>query len=196
MDMVMARRWRVWAGIAVVVVAGGAVWWKTMAPIAVEPPAVRTPAAAPSDSTPPSPPLLQIQGTRLAGTDEAGRRQWDLQARSLEVDRARNVIMLVEPAGWLYRGDIRQIHLAAPRAVYTVESRQIQLSGGVTGTAQDGRTFHADRVEWDGRLGRLVADGRVTVTQQGMTMRADHLETDAGLERITLEGHVAISVQE
>lgn len=190
----VARRSRV-AIIIGAVIAGGAWWWSTARP-SVQPPAAPVSVSAPQVSEPLSAPLLEIQGTRLAGTDEAGRRQWELQAVSLEVDRRRNVITLVAVTGWLYRGDARQIHLTAPHAVYTVASRQIQLAGGVTGAAQDGRTFHADRVVWDGRQGRMIADGHITVTQPGMTMRADHLETGPGLERIALDGHVAITVEE
>lgn len=191
----VVRRWRV-AIILAAVVAGGAWWWSTARPAPVQPPAAPVSVSAPPVSEPLPAPLLEIQGTRLAGTDEAGRRQWELQAASLEVDRRRNVITLVAVTGWLYRGDARQIHLTAPRAVYTVASRQIHLTGGVTGAAQDGRTFHADRVVWDGRQGRMIADGHITVTQPGMTMRADHLETGLGLERIALEGHVAITLEE
>ncbi len=191
--MAMTGRSRVVVGVAAVLVAAVAVWWRASVapspPVAVEKPLVD---AAPATETSP-PPFVDIQGTHLAGADDAGRRLWELQAGSLQIDEARNTIVLIGVTGWLYRDEARQVHLAAPRATYLTDTRTVELSGGVAGAAPDGRTFSADRVRWTAGE-QFTASGRIVLTQRGMTIHADQMRADAALEDVTFEGHVAITV--
>src|SRR5436309_15026472 len=60
-------------------------------------------------------PFVDIQGTRLTGADDAGRKQWELQAASVQSDRERNTITLADATGGLYRRCARQLPLPAPR---------------------------------------------------------------------------------
>ncbi len=174
-------------------VAAAAIWWRASVtaphPVAVEQPPVD---AAPATEASPSP-FVEIQGTRLAGADDAGRRLWELQAESLQIDKARNTIVLIGVTGWLYRDGARQVHLTAPRASYLTGTRTVELSGGVAGAAPDGRTFSADRVRWTAGK-QFTAAGRIVLTQHGMTIHADQMRADAALEDVTFEGHVAITV--
>jgi LPS export ABC transporter protein LptC len=147
------------------------------------------PAAVAVQTTPA--PFVDIQGTRLTGVDDAGRRLWEMQAASLQIDRDRNTIVLSDVTGWLYRGGTRYLQLHAPRAAYLTLTKTVQLSGGVAGSAPDGRAFTADRVQWTGT--QLKAAGGIVLTQAGMTVRADQMSGDAALDAVTFEGHVAIT---
>ncbi len=191
--MVMLGRSRVVVWIAAVIVAAAAVWWRTSVtaprPVVVEQPPVD---AAPATEASP-PPFVDIQGTHLAGADNAGRRLWELQAESLQIDKTRDTIVLIGVTGWLYRDGARQVHLAAPRATYLTGTRTVELSGGVAGAAPDGRTFAADRVRWTAGE-QFIAAGRIVLTQHGTTIHADQMRADAALEAVTVEGHVAITV--
>src|SRR5574337_2136177 len=61
-------------------------------------------------------PFVDIQGTHLAGSDDAGRLQWEMQAQSVQLDKNRSIVMLTGVTGWLYHNGKQQVHLVAPRA--------------------------------------------------------------------------------
>lgn len=138
-----------------------------------------------------SPSFVNIEGTRLVGADAAGRPQWELQATSLQMDQSRSTIALSNVTAWLYRAGDRYLQLRAPQAVYASGTKVVDLSGGVSGSAPDGRTFTADQVRWTGV--ELLASGRITLSQGGLTVRAERMTIDAGLDKATFEGHVAIT---
>jgi len=200
--MVMITRSRVAVVIAAVLAAAVAVWWRTgmpQRPAGVEesPPADATLNRAVQGATPAaepaSAPFVDIQGTHLAGADDAGRRLWELQAESLQIDSGRNTIVLTGVTGWLYRNGARQVRLIAPRASYLTESRTVELSGGVSGAAPDGRAFSADRVRWTAG-GSFTATGRIVLTQHGVTIRAGRMRADAAMEAVTFDGGVSVTV--
>src|SRR5947208_4128656 len=136
-------------------------------------------------------PFVDIQGTRLTGADDAGHKLWELQAASVQIDRERNTIALADVTGWLYRGGARQLQLHAPRATYQSQTGTVELAGGVTASAPDGRRIIAERVRWTGA--HLTAAGGIVLTQPGMTVRADQMSGDVAFDWVTFEGHVAIT---
>lgn len=138
-------------------------------------------------------PFVDIQGTHLAGADDAGRRQWELQAQSVTLDKDRSMVVLIGVTGWLYHNGKQQVHLVAPRATYASKSNTVELSGGVVGTVVDGRKLEAETVQWVAGS-RLTARGRILLVQPGLTVRADSVRADSALQQVTFEGHVAIVV--
>ncbi len=138
-------------------------------------------------------PFVDIQGTHLAGADDAGRLQWELQAQSVQLDKDRSMVVLTGVSGWLYHGGKQQVHLVAPRATYASKSNTVELAGGVVGTVVDGRKLEADTIQWVAGS-RLTARGRILLVQPGLTVRADSVRADSALEQVTFEGHVAIVV--
>lgn len=188
----------IWIPLALIAVAIGVRWWMSS-------PAPTTPASSPVQPAvptapapaPPAPsPFLRIEGTNLAGVDEAGRRLWEIQAKTLQVDRTKDTITLAEVTGQLYQAGTPQLQFAAPRGVFTVKSKDVELSGGVIGRTPDGRTLRAATVRWSGQIKMLSASGGVTVTQPGMTIRADSLTTDAGMKQITFAGNISVKATE
>ena len=165
----------------------------------------RTPSPPPASTPPPQaepappqtgadPSFLNIEGTRLAGADASGKRQWDLRAKTLQVDRSKNVVTLVDVTGRLFRNEATALEFAAPKATFFAASRDVELTGGVVGRTPDGRTLRAPVVRWDGRRALLIASGGVTVTQPGMIIRADQLTTDAAMHRPTFTGNISVQV--
>jgi LPS export ABC transporter protein LptC len=136
-------------------------------------------------------PFVDIQGTHLVGADDAGRRQWELQAQSLQLDRGRSIVVLIGVTGTLFHKGKQQVHVVAPRATYASKSNTVELAGGVVGTVVDGRKLEADTIRWVAGT-QLTASGRIVLVQPGLTIRADSLHADAALEDVTFEGHVAI----
>jgi LPS export ABC transporter protein LptC len=138
-------------------------------------------------------PFVDIQGTHLAGADDAGRRQWELQAQSVQLDKDRSMVVLTDVTGWLYHNGKQQVHLVAPRATYASKSNTVELSGGVVGTVVDGRKLEAEIIQWVAGS-RLTARGRILLVQPGLTVRADSVRADSALQQVIFEGHVAIVV--
>src|SRR5256885_16412846 len=114
-----------------------------------------------------------------------------MQASSLQSDRDRSAFVLTDVPGGLFRGGARYLQLHAPRAAYVTLTKTVELSGGVTGSAPDGRAFTADRVQWKGT--QLTAAGGIVLTQVRMTVRADQMAGDAAPDSVTFGGHVAIT---
>lgn len=180
------------AAAGAVIIGAGVWWWR--APVPVPSPASRPAPAAPRPR--PDVPFLNIEETALSGVDAGGRRLWDVRATTLQVDRARNVVTLTDVAGQFYQAGTPSLVFTAPRGVYSVQTKQVELSGGVVGTTPDGRTLRAPTVRWDGRQQQFTASGGVTVSQQGMTIRADRLSSDAALRHPTFTGNITVKVTE
>jgi LPS export ABC transporter protein LptC len=180
-------------GAAVVVAALAAAalvaWWR--APTGAPPPvpeAVGQPASQP-------PVLLEVQGSRLLGSDDAGRLRWDLDADTVQVDRSRRVVDVVRPRGRWYSGGTVAVVFQAPRGRYLADAGVIDLDGGVSAASADGRTVQARRIRWEIRQGTVQAQGDVILRQPGTVIRADRLSGDAALTTITLQGRVTIVVE-
>ena len=162
---------------------------------ATAPPPQAQPAPAPAPApAEPDQPFLNIEGTQLSGSDARGRRLWDLKATSLQVDRTKNIVTMINVSGQLFENQKPALAFKAPTATFFAASRDVQLSGGVFGRTPDGRTLRAPVVRWDHRNAIFVASGGVTVTQPGMIIRADRLTSDAAMRRPKFTGNISVQV--
>ncbi len=171
-----------------------AAWWRAAGPASAPVAAPEVAAPAPPSGGPPAP-LLEVQGSRLVGSDEAGRRLWDLDAEGVQVDRKRRTVDVTGPRGrWYEDGKVAAV-FEAPRGRYLADAGVIDLDGGVTATTADGRTIRARRIRWDLRRGTVQAWDGVVLSQPGAVIRADRLSADAALSTVTLQGRVTITVE-
>jgi LPS export ABC transporter protein LptC len=164
---------------------------------ATAPPPRSQPAPAPDPVAgpgAPDQPFLNIEGTQLSGSDPRGRRLWDLKATTLQVDRTKNIVTMIDVSGQLFEDEKPALAFKAPRATFFAATKDVELTGGVIGRTPDGRTLRAPRVRWDARKGVVVASGGVTVTQPGMIIRADSLTSDAAMRRPTFRGNISVQV--
>ncbi|MGH2398516.1 MAG: LPS export ABC transporter periplasmic protein LptC [bacterium] len=190
---------RLWiASVVVALLAGGLIGlnWAGRrearpAPAELQPASPQTPAQPRSEE-----PFLQIEGTRLSGTDPQGRRMWDIRATTLEVDRDRQRIIMKAVIGQFYSGGKPQLGFSAPAAVFDISSKNVELSGGVVARSPDGRRLRAARVRLDAAQRMLIARGDVALTQPGMSIRADELRTDAALAHPKFSGNIVVRVSE
>jgi len=197
----MTRSRAIWlASLAAALALGaliGARWMAGRAPTL--PPAA--PPAPPAVQTPPTrggsdAPFLQIEGTRLSGTDPQGRLVWELRATTLEVDRSRERIVMTSVTGQFYSAQKPQLAFAAPSAVFHVSRKEVELTGGVTARTPDGRTLRAARLRYVPEEQVIVASGDVVLTQPGVWIRADELRTDAALSQQRFSGKIVVRVTE
>lgn len=184
-------------------VLGGAIgarWW-AQPPAPPTPTPAEAPAPPAASSEPQEPgaaetPFLTIEGTRLSGADPQGRRVWDLRAQTLQVDRLQQRIVMTAVTGQFYTAAGPQLVFTAPRASFEIDSKDVELSGGVTARAQDGRTLRAATVRYGAGARTLTATGNVVLTQPGLSIRADELRTDAALEQPRFSGNIVVRVTE
>lgn len=194
-------RWIWAASLLLALVLGGVlgVRWRGQAP---RPPAATPPsppAVAPATPEQPAaaePPFLKIEGTQLSGTDPEGRRVWDLQAQTLSVDRGQQRVIMTAVTGQFYRAGRPQLTFTAPRARFAIDSRDVELSGGVVARTPDGRTLRAAMVRYNAGERTLTATGDVVLTQTGLSIRADELRTDPALEQPQFSGNIVVRVTE
>lgn len=188
------RRRAVWGVIVVVVVVIGVRWWIGSP---VQPRAVPAPASpAPASPSPPEAeiPFLHVEGSRLAGVDPAGRKLWELRAKTVQIDRERNTVTFTEVVGQLYQAGVPQFMFTALRGVMFIGSRDVELAGGVSGRTSTGRSLQAPQVRWDAARQQLTASGGITLTEPGMVISADKVVTDAALHRTTFTGNIRVKV--
>jgi len=201
-DVAMLTRTRgIWLASLVAALALGALigarWWGDRAaapPAEPAPPAAQEPVAPTPE--PPETPLLEIQGTKLSGTDPEGRRVWDLRAQTLAVDRLRQRVVMTSVTGEFYGGGKAQLAFTAPSAVFNVASKDVELTGGVAARTPDGRTLRAARIRYAAGEGALAAFGGVVLTQSGMSIRADELRTDPALAQPRFSGNIVVRITE
>ncbi len=194
-NLMTRPRWTVvWVVVGLIVLAVGIRYWRAS-------PALPRPSSAPLKGAPQPPaspavesPFLTVEGSQLAGVDDAGRKQWELRARTLQIDKQKDTVTLTEVSGQLYQAGASALLFAAPRAVFFVGSRDVELSGGVVGRTPEGRMLTAPRVRWDARRQQFTASGGVTVTQPGMVIRADTVTSDAVLQQTTFTGNIKVTV--
>ncbi len=203
----MLRRWLpvVWIVVGVIVgVAAARIWQGTPeAELSPRSPAVPAPAKPGGSklkpAAPPAPatlPPAQLQQGTLTGTDEQGRKQWELSTDSLATDETHHRVQLERVRGKFYKDGKVQMSLAAARAVFFTDTKDVELTGNVQAVTQDGRTMRAPYARWEASRKRLIASGGVVVTQQGMTIRADQVISDLALKNTTFSGHVVVTVAE
>lgn len=151
---------------------------------------------APSGSPPPPAPFLAIEGTALSAADPSGRRLWDLRAAQLSVDNAKQRVVLSRVTGQFYGGGAVRVTFSAPRAVFHVGSRDVEMSGGVLGRTTDGRVLRAAEVRWSAGQRTIQATGSVVLTQRGVAIHADRVVADIALDQARFLGNVLVQVTE
>jgi LPS export ABC transporter protein LptC len=155
-----------------------------------------TPQASPPAAGPTEKPFLHIEGTTLSAADPAGRRLWDLQAAQLTMDNAKQRVVLTRVTGRFYSGGTLRLTFSAPDAVFYVNTRDVEMTGGVMGRSSDGRILRASRVRWSGGTRAIQAEGTVVLTQRGVAIHSDRLAADSALDQVRFSGHVLVRVTE
>lgn len=151
----------------------------------------------PPAQTHPNPPaeaLLEVQGTRLVGTDARGRVRWELRASSLAVDH-RHQVTAQRAAGYLTAEDGTRVRVEADRAVYSRGEGRVELVGRVRVVAARDRWAVAERMTYEPAKDLLVATGGVTLRVDDWTVTALRLVSEPALRRARLEDGVRVSLE-
>jgi LPS export ABC transporter protein LptC len=103
---------------------------------------------------------------------------------------------MAQVMGKFYEQGKLMVTVDARRAVFSVQTQDVTLSGEVHVRAADGRTLDADHVQWLAARRLVLANGNVRLTQARYVVQADRLESDIALQRTKLRGHIRVTVRE
>ena len=152
------------------------------------------PAKAPPQGMPGTGALLEVQATRLVGTDAQGRVRWELRAASVVVDRQQRATA-ERPTGYLVAEDGTRVQIQAGRASYERGQGRVQLDGAVKVVAAPRRWLTAQRATYEPATDRLRATGGVRLQVDDWSVTADLLESEPKLRRARLRGAVRVTAE-
>jgi len=131
----------------------------------------------------------------LTGVDPAGQKLWEFQAKSVQMDREKTMVTFTEIVGQLYQRGVPQFAFQAPRGILFLASRNVELTGGVSGRTADGRRMlRAPQVRWDAARQRLTGSGGIHLIEPGMSVTAETVVTDVALQQTTFVGNIKVQV--
>lgn len=138
--------------------------------------------------------FLEVEGTRLVGTDSRGRVRWELRAASVVVEDTGRVTAH-KPVGHLTAEDGARVRVQAQRATYLRGQGRVELEGQVRVAADKSRWMAADRAWYEPARDLLVATGNVQLRVGGWNASASRLESEPALRRARLVDSVRLSVE-
>jgi len=137
-------------------------------------------------------PEIQIESFRLIETD-AGSKKWEVSAELAKVFNARQKTLLYRIKGLLY-GNSGKVTFSADTGVLDMTNRNINLSGGVTLTTEDGTRLESFSLVWVDADKKLFSTSSTRITRKNMTATSGYFEADMDVERITLSKGVNIRI--
>lgn len=150
------------------------------------------PAPEAGASTPPPPegPRVELEGATLTETVD-GQKAWALTAGRVDYRQEAGIAELSEVHARFFEEGVAVSEGVAPRAIFHLGDRRLQLLGGIRVEAEEGDAgFTAHEVTWLPAEGRLAASGEVTFWRGGHRLTGGALRADRRLEQVHLTGGV------
>ncbi|MER3456897.1 MAG: hypothetical protein C4304_08485 [candidate division GAL15 bacterium] len=167
-------------------------WWPVWLALGVAVGCAHAAPPAPQPSASPPRALLEVEGTRMVGTDARGRVRWEVRASAVALDRQQRVTAR-QPVGTLTAEDGTRVQVAAQQLLYRRREGRVELVGQVRVTAGEGRWLTAPYVAYDVSQDLLLAWGGVRLSADGWAVVAERLISEPGLRRVRLAGGVRVS---
>lgn len=146
-----------------------------------------TPAPAPESSVP----AALLEGNKLV-EKKNGRVIWELEAKTIELDKVTGKIALLEVKGAFYREDGTKLDVTAKTGNFDNQTHDFGLAGDVVAVSTDGARLTSDTVNWRQKDELITAKGKVKLSKPDVTATAEEALTDRALEKIRLTGNAVI----
>lgn len=150
-------------------------------------------APEPAASAPPESagPRVELEGATLTETVE-GEKAWELKAGHVEYRQEAGIAELSEVKARFFEEGQAASEGVAPRAIFHLGDRRLQLLGGIRVEAEGGHAgFTANEVTWLPADGQLSAAGEVTFWRGPNRLRGAKLRADRRIEQVQLTGGVS-----
>jgi len=121
-------------------------------------------------------------------------RLWEMTAGTLKADNQD--VSMRETKTVLFRHNLPQLILTAPRVAYRPNAGDWQAFEGVNGQSGNGLKLEVGRLNYIGKRELLQGDKGVSVSGRGWKLNGDKMEADAGFEDISIRGKVRLEFPE
>ncbi len=155
-------------------------------PAGAQPPAASPQAGAPSG---------EIRAGTLVGTDDAGRRRWQIVADDVLLAQGRQMVLLRNVRATFYDPDGTAMTVTGQRGRYDTATREVDLDGDVHGVSGNGREMFADRLHYSPASASVTGTGHVRVVEERVIMYSDRVVSDTTLGQTRFFGHVHMTVR-
>ncbi len=137
----------------------------------------------------------EIRAGTLVGTDETGRRRWQIRADDVVLARGRQVVELRNVRATFYNADGTQMTVTGARGRYDTQTREVDIEGQVHGAASNGREIFADALHYSPATQQVTGNGHIRVVEERVVMYADHMTSNTALGQTRFFGHVRMTVR-
>ena len=132
-----------------------------------------------------------LEGNKLV-EKKNGKLVWELEAKTIELDKITGKITLVEVKGAFYRDDGTKLDVTAKTGNFDAKTHDFGLAGDVVALSSDGARLTSDTVQWRQQDEMITAKGKVKLTKPDVSATADEAQTDRALENIRLLGNAVL----
>jgi LPS export ABC transporter protein LptC len=135
--------------------------------------------------------IMSYAGNELV-EEQDGKRLWELNAETIEVDPNTKKATLKNMKGIFYRDNGGQITITAPQAFIDTQTKEILMVGEVHAVSSDGATFTAREARWFETDRHFLGTGGIKLTRDDTLITGDQIESDANMEKIKVQGHAYV----
>ncbi len=143
------------------------------------------PTARPEASSNPSGPTQAesaMQGFRFAQDEK--NSSWNLEARSAEIGDGGRTAKLEDVRVIVRNSEGWQVTATGAQGVVGLETKDMEISGGVRAVSSDGYTFVTDRLKWSARDQTLTTEQKVEMDGPAVIVRGTGLVVHAATKRV------------
>ena len=147
---------------------------------------------APRSAAPELPPI-ELEGVIFEGY-RGELRELSVTAERARIDLAARVADLEQVKFSFSENDRGRIEVAAPNGALELDEDDFVLSGGVSGSAQEGERFSTEQIRYLAASRRLVSATPVELRRAYLLVRANGMELGLEERRLRLIGQVRAEV--
>lgn len=131
---------------------------------------------------------MEISKGRFAALENR-RRLWEISADGVRADK--DIMALDTARAVLFRQQLPDLTLTAPRIDYLPAEKRWQATGGISGDAEDIR-LRMGRLEYDGRSKSVRGDDGVSLSGKGWRLRGSRAQADADFSKLSVSGRARL----
>lgn len=115
-----------------------------------------------------------------------GRIEWVLDAKSAARYKNGNLTALDTVKLVFHNEDNVPYTMTAKEALYNEAVGEVDASGGVTVTSEEGWLLKTEHIKYNSRAARITSDDRVEITKGGMKLTGEGMFIDLNKEKLFL----------